>query len=30
MRGGELSKWLDNEYATTRGVMLDLGLIKQQ
>jgi tripartite-type tricarboxylate transporter receptor subunit TctC len=29
MRGAELAKWLDNEYAATRGVMADLALIKQ-
>jgi putative tricarboxylic transport membrane protein len=29
-RGRELPKWLDNEYAATRAVMTDLGLIKQQ
>jgi putative tricarboxylic transport membrane protein len=29
MRGGDLSRWLDNEYAATRGVMADLALIKQ-
>ena len=29
MRGAELSRWLDNEYAATRGVMSDLALIKQ-
>jgi hypothetical protein len=29
MRGAELSRWLDGEYAATPGVMADLGLIKR-
>jgi putative tricarboxylic transport membrane protein len=28
MRGKELPRWLDTEYAATRGVMSDLGLVK--
>lgn len=28
LRGPELAKWLDAEYAATRGVMADIGLVK--
>ena len=28
LRGRELAKWLDAEYAATRGVMADIGLVK--